>query len=77
LLHDLYHQLYQDKKKINVDNKIIETIESLFSYLDNDGNIHLRLSQLFMLHLAAMLQENTHIPASYELFKPYFKNKNK
>jgi hypothetical protein len=45
--------------------------------LDCDGNIHLRLSNLYFLHLAMQLMENSPISQNYESFKPVFKQRNK
>jgi hypothetical protein len=63
-LHDLYDDLFSSKKKGEGGKKMKET-EDLFSYLDCDGNIHLRLSSLFFLHLAMQLLENSPISTSY------------
>lgn len=63
--------------KGEVGMKKIKDTEDLFSYLDSEGNIHLRLSNLFFLQLAILVYENTSISNNYEAFKSYFRNRNK
>jgi hypothetical protein len=77
LLHDLYDDLFECKKRGEAGVRKIKETEDLFSFLDCDGNIHLRLSNLFFLHLAMQLLENAPISQNYESFKLIFKQKNK
>lgn len=51
--------------KGEVGMKKIKDTEDLFSYLDSEGNIHLRLSNLFFLQLAILVYENTSISNNY------------
>lgn len=44
LLHELYDQLYQMKDRTQRATNSLQEVEELFSYLDSNGNIHLRLS---------------------------------
>jgi hypothetical protein len=74
LLHDLYDSLFEKKK--HGHSKHIKETEDLFSYLDCDGNIHLRLSQLFFLNAALLIYEKANIPTQYEHYKPLLKLKN-
>ena len=76
-MHDLYDDFLRARKKQEQVGRRIKETEDLFSYLDCEGNIHLRLSQLFFLHLAAQIYDNQPIPNNYEAFKPIFKAKNK
>jgi hypothetical protein len=55
----------------------LQEVEELFSYLDSNGNIHLRLSEMFFLHLAAVSVSSQQIPTNYDAFKPAFKSRNK
>lgn len=77
ILHDLYDDLLRARKKEEQVGRRIKETEDLFSYLDCEGNIHLRLSQLFFLHLAIQIYDNQPVPNNYEAFKPIFKAKNK
>lgn len=76
-MHDLYDDFLRARKKQEQVGRRIKETEDLFSYLDCEGNIHLRLSQLFFLHIAAQIYDNQPIPNNYEAFKPIFKAKNK
>ena len=47
----------------------MDKMERIFSYLDSQGNIHLRISELFFLLGAMMMAERYTIPLNYESFK--------
>ena len=69
-INDLYNKNYLERKPSN--EAILNSAERIFSYLDSEGFIHLRISSLFFLSGAIMIAEKYSIPLNYEAYKVYF-----
>ena len=65
--------MYLSKKQNQQEIKLLDEVEKIFSYLDGEGIIHLRLSQLFFLSGAILICENYTIPLHFDSFKIHFK----
>jgi hypothetical protein len=75
LLHHLYNSLYHQQHN-TPNQQQQQQVEQLFDYLDQQGNIHLRLSTLFFLSIAFHLQHHLPLANNYEQHKPHFQNSN-
>jgi hypothetical protein len=53
ILNQLYNKIYLEQKP--KQTHFIDKIEAIFSYLDSQGNIHLRMSELFFLMAAIII----------------------
>lgn len=63
IINETYNKIYVEKRPKSA--QIIEKLERIFSYLDSQGFIHLRLSDIFFLTGAILIVEKYTIPLNF------------
>lgn len=70
LLNEIYNRLYLEKRPAN--EYFLNETERIFSFLDPQGFIHLRLSSVLFLSAAMTITDKYTIPNTYEAYRVYF-----